>query len=586
MHADELYSGGPETAGAQLTPPPPRRDTSQAGPEEPGVRPAGHAWWAAAAWIGGAIALFAVFLRISNSFPMDSDAANNALQAWDILHGNVLLHGWIIGDATYYTFELPLNVLVESLFGLHAIVPHIVSALVYVILAACAIAVARTGSRGLSVWVRAGVVVAILAATLLTAPGVSIAVEKPDHTGTAAITLLCFLIVDRLSGRPWMPVLLCAILTLGQLGDATVLYVAVPSVAAVSLYRIIFRRRVSLMDRLRMPDTLTLVAAGLSILLADWLYSGLQHLGAYSMIAPRNKFASWSQIGHNFALTGKALRYLFGAFTPACTPPQACGSAVHMPGAPLGLIGAGFGWLCIAAGLYGFGRVLWRWHRASRAEQMLCVAIVVNIAAYVFSTIPVASNARELIGVVPCSAVLAARALVPERIQGAVRGRVMIAIAAIAVVLPLAGAATVPTGVGTEVPLAAWLEAHGLKYGIGGYWDASAVTLQSGGQVEVRAVKDRYFGIAGYPWETKSSWYDPYRPYHYYANFVIARTGGQVTNTNVPASVFEKYFGKPVAIHDVANRLILIYHRNLLKLVTSPQVPTSPSHARHHGHKH
>jgi hypothetical protein len=363
-----------------------------------------------------------------------------------------------------------------------------------------------------------------------------------------------------------MPALLCLILTLGQVGDATVLYVAVPSIAAVSLYRIIFRRHVKLMDRLRMPETLTVAAAGLSILLARLILSGLQHLGAYSMIAPRNGFASsWSEIGSNWALTGKALRYLFGAFTPACSTASAC--VFHQSGAPLGFIGEGFGWLCIAAGLYGFGKVLWRWHRASRAEQLLCVAIVVNIAAYAFSGLPVPSNARELIAVVPCSAVLAARALVPERIQSAARARVMIAIAAVAVVLPLAAEATVPTAAGPETPLAAWLEAHGLKYGIGGYWDASAVTLQSGGQVQVRAVKARYMGITGYAWETKIFWYDPH---HNYANFVIAPPGGGVTTTNLPAWLFEKYFGRPVSIHRVAGTLILIYNRNLLWHVMSP----------------
>jgi hypothetical protein len=567
MHADERYSGGPESAGAQLTPPPPRRDSPQASQQDPEARPAGHAWWAAAAWAGCAIALFAVVLRISNSFPMDSDAANNALQAWDILHGNVLLHNWIIGDATYYTFELPLFVLVESIFGLGAIVAHIVSAIVYVILAIVAVAVARIGCRGLSAWIRAGVVVAILAAPLLTAPGVSIAVEKPDHTGTAAITLLCFLIVDRLSGRLYMPVLLCVILTLGQVGDATVLYVAVPALVIVCLYRIIFRRRVRLLDRLKMPDALTLVATGVSVPLAKWVYSGLQHLGAYSMVAPRTGFASsWSQVGSNLALTGQALRILFGAFAPTCRPGNNC-TAFHMPGAPLGIIGLGFGWLCIAAGLYGFGKVVWRWHRASRAEQFLCVAIVANIAAYAFSSLPVRSNSRELIGVVPCAAVLAARALVPERIQGAVRARVMAAFAAIAVVLPLAGEATVPTGVGTEVQLAAWLEAHRLTSGIGGYWDASAVTLQSSGRVEVRAVKSRYRGISGYPWETKTTWYDPANNY---VNFVVASARGPVTNTDIPASVFEKYFGRPAWIGHVADRLILVYHKNLLSDVTPP----------------
>ena len=42
-------------------------------------------------------------------------------------------------------------------------------------------------------------------------------------------------------------------------------------------------------------------------------------------------------------------------------------------------------------------------------------------------------------------------------------------------------------------PLAAWLEAHGLTYGIAGYWDASIVTLQSGNRVQIRAV-DLYPG--------------------------------------------------------------------------------------------
>ncbi len=553
MQADEVYSGRPETPGAQLTPPPPRRDAPQAGPQDPEVRSAGRAWWSAAAWIGGAVALFAILFRISNSFPMDSDAANNALQAWDMLHGNVLLHGWIIGDATYYTFELPLYALIESVFGLHTVVAHIGSALVYLIVAVCAVAVARTGSRGPSAWIRAGVVVAVMAATLLTYPGVSIAVEKPDHTGTAAITLLCILLVDRLSGRLWMPALLCLILTLGQVGDATVLYVAVPSIAAVSLYRIIFRRRVKLMDRLRMPEMLALVAAIVSVPLADLAHDELRHLGGYWMIPPRNGIAPWSQVPHNLWLTGRALRVLFGAFN------------VH--GSPLGLVGVGFGCICLAAAAYGFGTVIWNWHRASRAEQLVCVAIVVNILAYVFSTIPVPSNSRELIAVVPCSAVLAARALVPERIQSAVRARVMIAIAAVAVVLPLAAEATVPTGVGTETPLAAWLEAHGLTYGVAGYWNASAVTLQSGGRVQVIAVGAKYNGIAGKDWETDAFWYNPSR---HYANFAIADMTTSQANNNMPPKVFERFFGRPVSVYRVADKLILIYDKNLLRRVQSP----------------
>jgi hypothetical protein len=571
MQADERYSGGGDAPGVQLTPLAPRRDTSPTRPQDPGAHPAGRAWWPAAAWTGGAIALFAILFRISNSFPMDSDAANNALQAWDMLHGNLLLHGWIIGDATYYTFELPLYALLESLFGLHTVVVHIGSALVYLIVAACAIAVARTGSRGPSAWIRAAIVVAVMAATLLTRSGVSIAVEKPDHTGTAAITLLCILIVDRLSGRRWMPALLCLILTLGQVGDATVLYVAVPSIAAVSLYRIIFQPQASLTERLRMPEMLTFVAAGVSVLLAHLARDGLEHLGAYSMVPPQNGIAPWSHVPHNLWLTGRALSVLFGT--------------LNTQGSRLGLVGMGFGWLCIAAGLYGFGKVLWRWHRASRAEQLVCAAIVVNIAAYAFSTLPVASNSRELIAVVPCSAVLAARALVPERIQSAARARVMIAIAAVAVVLPLAAEATVPTGAGIQTPVAAWLEAHGLKYGIGGYWNASAVTLQSGGQVQVIAVQGGYKGIASNNWETNAFWYDPRL---HYANFAIADMAKSEAGNNMPAKVFERAFGRPASIHRVADKLILIYDKNLLRQVLSPLWRPVAHHrtARRSGRRH
>ena len=75
-------------------------------------------WWPGRVWIGCGIALFALLLRISLSHGMNSDGANNALQGWDMLHGNLLLHGWIIGDATYYTLELPLYAITEAVLGL------------------------------------------------------------------------------------------------------------------------------------------------------------------------------------------------------------------------------------------------------------------------------------------------------------------------------------------------------------------------------------------------------------------------------------------------------------------------------------
>ena len=155
------------------------------------------------------------------------------------------------------------------------------------------------------------------------------------------------------------------------------------------------------------------------------------------------------------------------------------------------------------AAAFGFAKVVWTWRTASRAEQLLCVAIVINIAVYVISTMPSTFSSREIAAVLPCGAVLAARACVPGRIVGAWRARAVLAAAALVALLPLAAAATLPPVTPAAVPLAAWLEAHGLTYGIAGYWDASAVTVQSGNRVQVRAVDMGKKIFVPY-WETSS----------------------------------------------------------------------------------
>jgi len=49
---------------------------------------------AAAGWAAAAAVLFFCYLRISRTMAIESDGGADALQAWAILHGNVLLHGW------------------------------------------------------------------------------------------------------------------------------------------------------------------------------------------------------------------------------------------------------------------------------------------------------------------------------------------------------------------------------------------------------------------------------------------------------------------------------------------------------------
>src|SRR5271166_5306509 len=94
--ASALSSGG--QAGRESRPPARRRGR----------------WAAAAAYLLAAVVLFAVYLRLSETYALNSDSANILLMAWDLLHGHLLLHGWYMSDVSFYPTELPQYALLES----------------------------------------------------------------------------------------------------------------------------------------------------------------------------------------------------------------------------------------------------------------------------------------------------------------------------------------------------------------------------------------------------------------------------------------------------------------------------------------
>src|SRR5580704_11664751 len=538
MRPGDRYPGGPELADTQGAALPARHLERRAGQEDRGVRPAARRWGAAAAWAGGSLALFAFLLRISLGSRVNSDGANNALQGWDMLHGHVLLHGWLIGDATFYFLELPLNAITELLFGMGNLAAHVASALTYLIVVACAVALAVTDSRGPARVARGAVVVTVLAAPLLTTSSVTLLLEEPDHTGTSAFLLASFLLIDRAPGRRFTAPLLCVILCAGQLSDLTVRYVAVPAVLLVCGYRVLAARR------LRCGDAALVVAAAASVPLESLIRAAMRHLGAYLMAAPGARLSPMRLWPHHAAVTWLNVRILFGS--------------AGAPHTKLGSVGAAFGLACLLAAVFGLGRVARTWRAARRAEQLLCVAIAVNIGVFLVSVFPSAIASHEIAAVLPCGAVLAARACVPARITGTPQAFLAVTATALAALVPLAAAATRPPLRPATAPLAAWLKAHGLTYGIAGYWVASVVTMQSGDRVQIRAVDIRNKKIFVPYWETNALWYHASR---YDARFVVAddHLG------RYPAAAFEQHFGRPVATHRVASWLVLIYRTNLLQ---------------------
>jgi hypothetical protein len=524
---------GPGAADAPVPPGP--ESPAEAGPG-PVTRPAGRRRLAAAAWLGGSLALTALLVRISLTARVMSDGGNNALQAWDLLHGHLLLHGWQIGDANYYFLELPLTALTEAIFGLGDLAEHVSSALTYTLITAAAAAAAVAGSRGPARAARGAAALAVMAAPLF-AGTTFLVLEEPDHTGTSLFILGSFLLTDRLPARRLTAPLLLVILTAGQFEDLTVRYVAVPAITAVCAYRALAARSP------RSPDTLLAATALASVPLSALLGRLWVHLGGFTTARPRGGLAPVHQWPHHVLATLANIRVLFG-------------------GAPVADVVPGwkayFGVACALAGAFGFAWAAWRWRRASRAEQLIAAGIVFNCGIFAVSTFATPGEPHELAAVLPCGAALAARALVPARIRGTKAALASVTAAALIAALPLAYAATRPAYQSPKAPLAAWLEAHRLTYGLGTYDDGATVTVLTGNRIQLQVVHVGYrLGRSHY--EVREDWYFPAQ---HDATFAVASPAQRL-----PASLIRHDFGKPAATYKVDDWTVMVYKKNLLRLV-------------------
>ena len=200
---------------------------------DPGRAPSARWAWPAAL-AGAAVILFLLYLRLSGTVPDNSDASDQALQAWDMLHGNLLLHGWTVGDVSYYTTEIPEYMLVELIKGLGAGVVHVSAAVSYTLLVLLAGVAAKGRATG-----REGVLRALIASGILLAPqlghGVHLLILQPDHLGTQVPLLVIFIVIDRAPRRWYVPVAVTAMLAWVIVADrVAVLDAAIPLVSCAA----------------------------------------------------------------------------------------------------------------------------------------------------------------------------------------------------------------------------------------------------------------------------------------------------------------------------------------------------------------
>jgi hypothetical protein len=498
-----------------------------------------------------AAGLYTAYLHLSQAYPENSDEANVLLMAADMAHGNLLLHGWNVSDVSFITTELPQIALLVMAFGLRMGTAHIAAAMTYTLVVLIAMALARGQAKG-----RAGAIRMLVALAIMLGPqpgvGVFVLILSVGHIGTAVPVMLTWLALERLDrcprpgtregpaapgrwlaraaryegGRTLGATLVGLLLAWALIADPLVVVIAVLPLALVGVIR---------------REWWLLAAAGAGYLIA---------LGGRALISARGGYV---QRPVPFAVTPPALWYghaqstihgllaMFGAyFVPG---PQLDGLDEAIAGLHLvSVVLVTWAALATARGFFRAapsrsGQATWP-GSSDMVSQLLLVGIIVNIGAFVTSTLANASalNTREVAPVLPFAAVLAARTLGDRLAVGGLLARPVrppsmaagrratrgaagrwtagrVAAAALAAVtlggycLGLAIHASARPAADPYRGLEKYLEAHHLTHGLSGYWQASYITVDTGGAVTLRAVIGAC--LQPYLWEARPQWYRP-----------------------------------------------------------------------------
>jgi hypothetical protein len=572
--------------------------------------------WVIGTLLAAAVLMFC-YLRIAGDTQVNSDGAGLVWQAWAMLHGNVLLHGWWATDVSFYTTELPEYVAVTAVAGLRPEVVHICSALTYTMLVLLAAFVARGRARGAE-----GLVRALLAGGLILAPQPTgptlVVVGNPDHVGTGVPVLILLLLLDWAKPRWWVPVVAAVLLGWAIIGDPLIEVVGVVPLFAACVLRAVWIVR----TRQRSPGAESAVrrrpwsgwsaawyelslaaAAAAALLLATAGNRLIRHLGGYNVAHPAYFLQPLHEVIKGLPLVWESVLVLFDAdYTDVHGAGNVAFALVHLIGVAVVLISvvvAARGLLRPLAGLF-----LSRFRTFTPGDlvaDILLLGIVANFAALLLD-VPLGNvySSHEVGPVLAFGAALAGRTLGPRilarrapaadqaagdrsaRNQGPAGGRPSrsgprrILLPVFAVVL---ACYAVTLGIATahrqfpprNVGLTAWLREHHLRSGLAPYWEATSVTVDSGGAITVVGVTDGgpHGHVSPEKWETDVQLAAPAPGRS--ANFLILSPAEKVHRSAVLAT-----FGQPTQNYRWGPFTILVWRANLLpKMAAADRAPVT-----------
>ena len=478
--------------------------------------------------------------------------------------------------------------------------------------------VARGRARGAE-----GVIRALLAAGVILAPQptgpTSVLLGNPDHVGTGVPVLVLLLLLDWAQGREgrarrWVPVAAGALLAWSIIGDPLIEVVgALPLFLACALRAgwiawsrraadppagaAAWRRRWSA-ARYELSLAVAAVAAVPVAAAGNWL---IRALGGFTMADPWYHLQPLHRIVRGLPVAAESVLALFGAdYKGVSGTGNVAFALAHLLGVAVVLA-------AVAVAVWGLVRPFARLALPRRfgpgapapgdlVADILVIAIAANFAAFL-AEVPMSNvyAAHEIAPVLSLGAALAGRTLgsrilarrapadeapgatsPPGRPAAARPGRSLARralVAALAVVLAgyavmLGIAAAHRQAPPRNVGLAAWLTRHHLTSGFAPYWEASSITVDSGGAITVLSVTDtgRDGRLAPQHWLTDGQLTAKMPP----ASFVILSPAEKVRRAAVAAT-----FGPPAQSYRYGPYTILVWHGNLLPKLALADKPGS-----------
>ena len=501
------------------------------------------------------------YFRVSWTVPPDSDGPANALQAQDLLRGNLLLRGWTLTDVSFYTTELWEYAAIEVVrsagrsLSVGMGVVHSAAAVTYTLLVLLAGLLARGRARG-----GQGLARALVATGIMLAPqlgyGAFVLLLSPDHVGTEVPLLLGWLVLDRAPRRWYVVAFIGLLLAWVQVADRGALLAAVLPLTVVCAVRAAagWRRAGAWFEA-------SLAAAAVASTVVAWAVTTLirANQGYVQYPVPANASAL-SLLPLHLKLTAIGVAQLYGAdFAGISGAPATFFAAVHCAG------------LALAAA--AFAVALARLRRLDLVGQVLVATIACSVAAYALSSSPgvvfgTGYAAREMAAVLPVGAALAGRMTGPL-LRGRVRQTAAAAVLA-GYVAALLYSAAQPAVPGPQAGLAQWLLSHHLTTGLATR-DSQLLTVESGERLDILVSHAPGGKVRGVLYQSKASDYDPRT---HYADFVLAEVplgAHPVSSDEISVAETLSTFGRPAREYYYRGDTILVYRQNLLNQMPPPQ---------------